>query len=404
MLLTVLTGCRREIPDPNRPAAAESAGASSPALRCCLLLAESIGQDGEEQLQNLVSFEFEKGVLRARRVLLSTPAVKRKALDPDVRYDLGVNLVLRNRYVITGGGAIIDAMAGTVLTDEACEFVGARGENPVFLAGSQRGRRYMIWNFERSAWETPQGEGLIPLPGLPSPNRLLFLDSDVQRRPIRIFLRDSKAGSRLIERDAGEGTIQSPWSSEMPDVPLSWIDDTCFLFACVRALPVPESDSTRAGGGRSTVAIFRRDLREEHPVRVAVIENVPPAIGNASFRRDPEGCIIYRCAAGDFEVDLEGRRARPCAFSSAGHSFAIEIVPDGKGARSVRFGAREIGRFECHAWTAATCEGCIAVAFGKEPNPNCGSPDGVKVWNSAAETWTTIDTDWLAAVIGWIER
>jgi len=366
-----------------------------------LLVAEF--KEGDSQFQMLVAYRFDKGVLKSREVLLSTPTVSTPKSGPHVRYYLGKNHVHGKRYVISGNGNIIDIKARKALLAWGEDFVEAKGNALIFLKRTaSSGRRYMQWNLGKEAWEPVEGGSPVPLPGLPSPGRMYFLDIERSGDSSKIFLNHPVKGRNLIVEDCGEGTNLSVYSSSSSNVPAFWLDDKTFLYARYkRREKAPVSDESFIAS-HASVGFCMVDIDKGISRTVAALDSVPPSIRNGSFTRDPEGKVIFRSGKQEYAIDFQKGKATRQAYRSMGNGFTVEsVLPQTRG-RIIKLEGHEIGQVWFRSDYAACTRGYIATAYGKVGS-NYNFPAGIQVWNEIARSWTRIGIHHMANIIGWIE-
>jgi hypothetical protein len=364
-----------------------------------LLIAEyQKNEEGMGNYTHLVSYNFIDGKLTSKDTVLSAPTSKGKHQGSYVRYDLGYNFVYKNRYVISGIGNVIDIQSKSLVMEESDDLIETRGDSIIFHRENIiNGTGYLVCDIKNQTYGLVKDKHFMAVMGTNSPNHLWGLEIDKSELPYKIIRYDINNGREVLINNCGTGTLLSSYASTMPNVPVYWIDNQCFLYATY------STSEHRIEGIKATVTIHKFSLDTKDSEIVAEIASVPPALSTSNFSTDPEGKIIFYCAKGQFVIDIDEKKTVPYKMSSVDNDFSIENNSNDDYGRIIAFQGNEIGRVWCTYYNAKTTTEFIGVEYG-DIGSNLGYPIGVKVWSSLTKTWTNIEIPWLSGFIGWIEK
>jgi hypothetical protein len=97
-----------------------------------LIVAEYDVNAASNHLQHVVKYTFMDGKMTSRDVVISVPTQKNGVKGNYVRFDLGKNILYRNRYLISCIGNVIDLNTKKLLVEERGDFVKCSGDSIIF--------------------------------------------------------------------------------------------------------------------------------------------------------------------------------------------------------------------------------------------------------------------------------
>jgi hypothetical protein len=320
-------------------------------------------------INNLVRYHFQDGEFAYKEVVFTSPV-------KSVRFDLGRNHILDDRYIVTNWADVIDLRGGVLLHHGEGDYLGVEGTR--IMERSRKTTADGIFSFDLATGkvESLPAESPWGLPGQLSPGRTHSMAGSFEGE---IWLH--QAGGKKVLLGSGFNVQLSEISSSSPDPPILWLDEN-------RAL-------TQKGNG--VIVLLDIQGKTEPVVTIPAGE---PALSNPILERNADGEIIY---SGEdlFVIDLGKRTYRHSPWVALGRGFTVEDLPDPAYGYIVRYGDQEIGRLWGSVHMAVTSEGYFAVQYGPSFS-NFGYTKGIRVWSQENCRWTTIDTEWVVSLLGWI--
>jgi hypothetical protein len=338
------------------------------------LIVVEFGKDsrGVAQTQTLVRYHFRGGVLLSKESLLTTS---------QIRFDLGKNQIIDNRYVVTSWGDVIDLTTGKAAAKGDGELVGIdnKSNSPVIRVDREGEQGTYSFNFDTSRYERLQAPGNWVFPGKRSPDEQLVATGTTTG--ISLSWPDGRSVS-LGNEFLREGTVLCN-SFESPT--FLWLDDEHLL--------------TQRGNGN--IVTVGEDGKVEPLVTIPDVEPLPCG---PELWRNNGGQIIYSERRGDWLIDVDRRQAEKLVWESLGNDFEMEHQRNDSLGQSFRFKGTEVGRCPCDVFQASTTSGLIAVEYGHLGSHLGGVSEGVRVWSADSGEWTTIGPAWVAAIVGWVDE
>jgi len=354
-----------------------------PQKRVSLLVAEYDDNAAKNQLQHLVNYVFLEGTMISKDILLSVPALKEGVKGSYVRFDVGKNKIYRNRYIVTGIGNVIDIHTKKLLVSERGELIAFSGDSVIFYTNDIfKGKYYSVLNLKTEVYKKVEDANYNPLP---RPD----VEVDETKPPFNISAYYLNGKKDVLVPDAGYGEAQPLLGNDVKrGVPVFWLDNKSFLYA-------------RFTKDQQTATIYKVYLNKTIE-KIATIDAIPATAANTYFEFSNDGNIIYSCGKGRYIVDVKNLNTVKILYESVGNKFFVESEENPKYGRTIKFEDKEAGKKWCRVDNAKTTNGYAAfqneIVIGTEHYPQ-----GVAVWNTTTQKWTSLEVSSLADIIGWIE-
>lgn len=342
-----------------------------------LLVAEFVKNDVMVgNTTHLVKYNFSNGALTSKDTIFSNGPHKNVVVYGDK------SILYKNRYLIASSGAIIDIQKSELLLNGYNRFIDTIGNSIIFSTGNVNIKGYQIFDLDFRTYELKNDSNLYSPSGIYSPNYKWVIEVE----PGQTILKDTY--TKKIVKVFTRGTYLSMFSSQRSCVPVLWIDNENILFANI--------------SNSGIVEIMNFNIVSKKEALVVTIDSVPTGLVNASFYFNPENKIIFQCAKGLIEIDLDKNTCFQNEFSSIGNNFEIEYEHQNSYGRVIKCAGKEIGRFWCNYKSARTTDGHIAIEYG-DTGSNLGYPKGIKIWNNINKTWLDVELPWIDTIISWTE-
>jgi len=332
----------------------------------------------------LVNYVFMDGAMISKETLLSVPAQKEGIKGSYVRFDVGKNKIYRNRYIVTGIGNVIDIQTKKLLVSERGELVAFNGDSIVFYTNDIfKGKYYSVLNLKTEIYKKVEDANYNPLP---RPD----VEVDETKKPFSISAYYINGKKDVLVTDAGYGEAQPLLGDDVRrKFPVFWLDNKSFLYA----------NFTK---DQQTATIYKIHLNKTIE-KIAVIDAIPATAENTFFEFSNDGNIIYSCGKGRYLIDTKKLKAEKISYESVGNNFFVEAEENPKYGRTIKFEDKEAGKKWCRVDNAKTTDGYAAfqneIVIGTEHYPQ-----GVAVWNTTTQKWTSLDVSSLADIIGWVQE
>ncbi|MBA3706615.1 MAG: hypothetical protein H0W84_12170 [Bacteroidetes bacterium] len=355
-----------------------------PQKKVSLLVAEYDDNAAKNHLQHLVNYNFIDGAMVSKETLLSIPTQKEGVKGNYVRFDLGKNKIYRNRYIVTGIGNVIDIQTKKLLAAEQATFVAFNGDSIIFYTNDIfKGKYFSVLNLKTENYQIVKDPNYNPLP---RPD----VEVDETTSPYSISAYHITGKKMVLVNDAGHGESQPLVGDDVKrKFPIFWLDHKSFLYA-------------NFSRDQQSACIYKVSL-DKTIEKIADITAIPSTAENTYFEFSNDGNIIYSCGKGRYLVDIKNRKADKILYESVGNNFSVESEENPKYGRSIRFEDKEAGKKWCRADNAKTTNGYAAfqneIVIGTEHYPQ-----GVAVWNSTTQKWTSLEVTSIADIIGWVEE
>jgi hypothetical protein len=337
-------------------------------------------EPGAQQFkQKLFAYHFVNGVYTGREELMQFDG-KQNGRDY-IRTDKGKNQIYKQRYLITGIGNIIDLKERRVVFDGKAQLVRISNDSAIYYTNDAfKGKFYSVFNFKTMQYGEVKD--------------LLFkakLGKDVEYdktvKPFQINYYPQGKPKVLLTTDAGYGQQSIPDTKYIPDPALFWLDNSNFIFA----------NFNQAG-----TEIKIQKINIESP-SIQTIGTVTVGSGNreAFFERlDAETIVLY-CGMNELQINVKKNTVVLSTQSKVDHAFSYSLASDAKG-RTIFWSGKEIGKLHFDTDNYKVTDNLLAtlkmLVIGNEIYQQ-----GLQIWNNATKKWQSIESEEVAAIIGWVE-
>jgi hypothetical protein len=328
-------------------------------------------------LQHLVSYQFVDGKNVSKDTLLSIPTTRKDVKGSYVRFDIGVNRIYRDRYIVTGIGNIIDIKNKKLLLDQKDQFVRFSGDSVIFYTNDIfKGKYYSVYDLKKETYT--KIESLVYKAILGG-----SIEVDYSAKPYKIWLYDINDKRELLVEDAGDVDVKG---KNQNLVPYFWISENSFIYA-----------KTSASSGTSIYKIST-DKKEELIGKLEPVQD----FANAGFYIDEEGTICFVSPKARYKVDITKKAISKIAFIPAGNKFYVELDENPQLGRRIKDNDREVGKYYCNYSNVKTTDKLLALSYEMAVF-NERFPQGVMLWNRDLNTWKKLDIPDVSSIIGWIK-
>jgi hypothetical protein len=293
----------------------------------------------------------------------------------------GNHRIVRDRFVVTAFGGVIDLRDGKVISSEMHGHLDAVEGSLVYywIANSTRDEGMFTFNLDSHEIHrvAKPGEGRLLLRGLRSPDGTK--SAEAMFSAITLHKAGGKSSSLGNDFKVDVGVI----SSHFPSVPVLWLDNDRVL--------------TQVKNGE-LVAV---DLKGKQKPVVTIPLGKNPGQG-PKLSRDPTGRIVYECGDEAFEVDAKAKQWARTEWTNLGHGFQMSRAPNPKYTHTFRHNGRDIGTVQCHPWrdghVAATKDYLAVVVIGER---GVGATVAVRIWSASTRDWISVKLH-PNCLVGWV--
>lgn len=349
-----------------------------------LLVAEYDDNAASNNMQHLVNYHFLDGAMVSKETVISLPTKKAGVTGNYVRFDLGINRIYRNRYVVTGIGNVIDIKTKKLLVFERGDFVAFRGDSIVFRTNDIfKGKYFSVLDLRTEKF------GKVDNPNY-NPIQRPDIEVDETTKPFSISAYYVTGKQDILVKDAGYGEAQPLLGDDVKrKFPIFWLGNNSFLYA-------------NFSKNQQSAIIYKVSINHEIE-KLGEITEIPATAQSAFFEFSSDGGIVYSCGKGRFSVDLKKKTVTKLLFQPIGNSFFIESDENPKYGRTIMYEIDVAGKKWCRLDNAKTTSGYAAVqaeiVMGEDRYPQ-----GVAIWNTSTKKWTTLDITNLSDIVGWVEE
>ncbi|WP_324229602.1 hypothetical protein [Lacibacter sp.] len=344
----------------------------------------------------LVSYNFANGLLLSKDTILGVPTNRKGIAGSYVRYDLGINFIYKNRYVISGIGNVIDIKTKSLVMEESDDFISAQGDTLIFHRDNIfTGTGYLMLDLKSRQYKFINQDKLDKDKNRrSSPDKLHYLSIDQSKLPYKIWLYNSDSKKKLVVQDAGHGP-NIMYSSQFPTIETTWLNNHTFLYA------VHETKFDDEKKDYSKVTLRQYDITTNSDQVFFVLDSVSNGKTNGRFFIDNVGQLIYRSSGWSYHlVDTVNRLLIDYPFYELGFGFSTANKAEQDGT-VLKYNNIDIGKLWCS--NEVVGEDVIAVEFG-DIGSNLAYPKGFMTWSKQTNKWTIISIPWLSNLIGWVNE
>jgi len=352
------------------------------AQKTSLIAVEYDGNAAATQMQHIIKYTFENGVMQKKETIMTVPA--RKNGKDYARFDLGNSTIYKNRYVVTSTGTVIDTKTKNVLSTDNATFVKQSNDSVVFYTNDIfKGKYYAVLNTEKGTYTKVENANYNPRP---RPD----VEVDETIKPFSITAYYINGKKDVLVKDAGFGEAQPLLGEDVKrKFPIFWLNNTSFLYA---NFPKNQQMAT----------IYKVNLNKTVE-KIADITEIPATAENTSFSYVIDGSVIYTCGKGKFLIDVAKKKAEKLTSENIGNGFLVDTDDNPKFGKTVKYESVEIGKKWCRTDNAKTIKNYVAlqndIVIGTERYTQ-----GIIVWNTFTKKWLLLDTPSLVNIVGWIEE
>jgi hypothetical protein len=332
-----------------------------------LIVIEKGNRDGMCNTKEIVKYSLtEAGAVRKVLLKLSTD---------EIRFDLGDNFLLKNRFLVTTGGDIIDLDQKKIIYKGAGRLLRIVCDN-VYIATDNIGMdevSVLKFNVNTKSKVTLSHGTRWTMPGVLSPNGDKSVISDNWGN-VWLYVENSK--KRLI----GEGfnAKVSYYSSDPGIAPVFWVDDENIL--------------TQKRNGHLVLLSLEKQITSIVNIKLDQTPSYPPQL-----YKDLNDDIIYQCGDDCFKIDIVNKKYEKEYWRTLGAGFLGElnkIIP------RIMFHNEIIGKGNFDIYSAKAILGYLSI-IQKEVEE---SSNGVlMIWREKDKDWIKIGGDSVEEIVGWIE-
>lgn len=328
--------------------------------------------------QLVYAYHFLNGHYTGREELMS---FKGRVNNQDyVRTDKGNNFIYQNRYLITGGGSIIDLVDKKILFDQKANLVRCSNDSAIYYTNDVfKGKYYSVYNFTTKQYGEVKKLTFKALLGQD-------IEFDKSSTPYTLTLYPTGKPKVLLTNDAGCGQLLSDGKKSDPSV--LWLDNNNFVYCK-----------------------FNKENTNIDFVKLNVESKNQTVIGKATIKAQNElgllskitnTLLLYSFGEKQFLIDLSKNTVTEITFTHPENNFSVEIKKNPYG-HIIKLFDKEIGKNHFQLKNFKSAENI--AGFVKELIVGGDSyQQGMSVWNNNKPGWEAVDCEDVVALIGWIKE
>jgi hypothetical protein len=384
-----------------------------PLLRSLIVAQFRQDTDGTGRYTYLMSYNFKNEILISKDTLYGIDTYSKNSSKNYARFDLGENILYKNRYVITSVGDIIDLKNKSYIGKSSMLIFSMIGDSILCNEGwgfeEQKG--FTFFNLKTNKYSKIKDGSFYTKCGLLSPDNKHSLQNRIREKMANnetIIYNDRIVLSRINEESRTVvnhccATMTDNYTQGWPEIAMIWIDNENFVFADYCYIEQEKIDKK----SMPSVAIYKMNITTGKRDTLGIIHTTVRERSNADFVKTTDNSILFDCSSGYFKIDLLTKKIEPTNYYETGNDFAIQISSKTEGLKIIKHKGVEIGKINCRYYEAKTSNDFIAVeelAKSKVLEFDSYFTKGINVWNAFTKTWTPIEIRGLAAIIGWQEN
>ena len=338
-------------------------------------------KEGKTELRQLIyRYNFINNIYTGREQIMAV--VGRKNNKDYVRCDIGINTLYKDRYLITGIGNIIDLQEKKVIHDGTAKLVRCSNDSIIFYTNDAfKGKFYSYFNLKTNSYAEIKSLAFKLIYGQD-------VEFDRSSIPYKLYYYPQNKPKVLLMEDAGHENFSGKNNAD--GIPIYWIDDDSFLFPNVKMANL-----------EGTVI--------KYTISTKTIKEIGP------FKSSAQIPVFYKFVKGyaknqvEFYFKDELYIINPVVetmlfshYTEIDDSFSVEVHSKSTG-RNVYYKAIDIGKkhFELINFkTSSNYAGIVKeIRMGDE-----SYQQGIEVYNITKKKWESIDSEDVAALVGWIKK
>ena len=350
-------------------------------------------KENDEQYQTLIGLTFQDGKLIQRDTIYSGPTLKKKGDEFHSFFRIEFsNIIYRDRYLITFGGAVIDMKTKEMIKEDDGRYKEASGDTLIFFTENLfRGNYFSYLNLstrnithkEIKNYRHDYSEEVF------SPSGKYYLDVDYSKLPYKIYLVKGKQ-KELIVPNAGMGSPMNGGAS-FPIVPLYWTDSTHFLFARF---------DRNFNPWISTGTVILYNIKRKSELIIGYLGKVKDYVINARFLKDEANGLMLMVGHRYFHINHDSIEVVEKSRFNLENSFSYDLYVDDDWRQKIYFENSEIGNL--HFLESFATSNYVALGL-RDKGTYTGS-DKIGIWNNYTKDWLIIPEPHLIEIIGWIDE
>ncbi len=306
--------------------------------------------------QKIYNYHFLNGSYVGRDELL-TVSGKKDGKDY-IRTDMGMNLLYKDRYMITGIGNIIDLKEKKILWDGRANLVRLSNDSAVYYTNDAfKGKYYSVYSFITHQYG--EVKSLVFKAKLGQD-----VEFDKTTPPFKLFLYPSNKQKIELVKDAGFGQ-QGTKEGRVPDPAMWWIDNSNFVYAHFN------KENTELSFNKVNV-----EAKSSTPLGKVAIK---PESAIASILKLDNKLTIYNFGSKQILVDVAAGTVTDLIYSVPSNGFAYEVKNNPYG-HIIKLNDKDVGKAQFQTKNFKTEKNIAAVV--KEIVMGTESyQQGLGVWN-----------------------
>lgn len=338
-----------------------------------------VDADGQQFRQVLYTYHFVNGVYTGREELLRFDG--KKDGHDYVRTDRGKNIIYKNRYIITGIGNIIDVLDKKVLFDGKAHLVRVSNDSAIYYTNDAfKGKFYSVYNFKTASYAEVTD---LLFKALPDKD----IEFDKSTKPFVLNYYPQSKPKVVLSTDAGYGQQNITGSKYVPDPPKFWVDKDHFIYAHFNE--------------QGTEVAIRKIKIESGKMQEIGTVKMSSGTSEAFFTSVNKETLALHCGSSIALINMAKNTVTLSTTSVPENNYSYALESNQKG-RVIYANGKEIGAFQFDIENFRSTENMLAtikmLVVGNETYQQ-----GLKVWENGTKTWKSLDTEEIAAIVGWIE-
>ncbi|WP_299889993.1 hypothetical protein [uncultured Lacinutrix sp.] len=349
---------------------------------------------------SLLRYKLVNGILQSVDTL--------NTFSSDSVYYSKINRILKNRYIITGVGDIIDIKTNSILKTENSTFSYSKGDSLIFYL--DKPNEYGLYNLKNRTYKKVSDSFFSSNRKYYSSNNnyKLSVENHTNKKDFahvieiestelnktsfinqnnlfqkKIFIENRNGTKEIVVKNAGVGTLLKRFANAKLDVPMLWIDNTNFLYSHINK-------------NKATIKLVNIENSDE--ATICSINDIEQSIRNAYFFKDIDKNIIYSCEKGKFKINISKMTCSEYEYENLGHNFYRQTQGGKLFYRDTQIG--ELPYNQKSNQRIYTRNSYLAMYDGTIT----GKINGLKIWHSKNNKWLEIKTphNINISIIGWL--